>query len=782
MSIWHTARFVRKGNYLNGSFIKLPDVDGYINSLNPGDHRDTIGKFPFSETGADIAVGCARQALPGWHRLGLEARKAALLRYKTQLETSQELLSLYLTRETGKPLWETRSEVAVTIRQVDVTLEQGLPQLEPWRLHDIDGGCEYHPRGVVAVIGSFNLPLLAPNTHIIPALLAGNTVVFKPSKYTPALGQLISEMLDRARLPRGVFNLVQGNGATVGKRLVLNPDVDAIHLEGAVDTGLEIKQLTLHQPWKRLVLNTCGRGTAIVLDDADLDKAAHEIIAGAYLTAGQRRSSTARVIATKGIAPKLAMRLKQVMRRISIGYGLYSDVFSGPLISEKYRKVFLAYQEAIEQEGHEILVRGERLDLEPNGFYVKPALIRILPEIRREAPSSELIVGPALELQVAEDFQHAVQLHNESRLGLVTSLFTKRADMVTEARYALRVGALNVNRSTLILSTKLPLEGQSASGNGLPGGIFAVRSVSFPQAWIEDHHPFDRNTIMPGLKWPEFSVDDDDSPTRILKQEPAPEEDMGEMTISDLLIPQDDEVTPVLAPSNAAQTPAPAALHEPPWTPEGTHARAEGANAHMSRTPDALEGPKKAGQGRSAEEASSSAASGPGAALDKSDLDKSDLDGEHTPTLRIHPQSNASADGKSAVTAAPSPGVLEEPATRQKAESAAAAGRSGHAARPSTAPPAYSPPPVEDEDALDETLDMLPPLPPLPPLPEFDMDGMMIGDSVGASDASGAGFHASTGAGANVQPRVVINSTYGRQPVIDEDEITPPMGMAPIKE
>lgn len=761
MSIWQTARFVRKGNYLHGSFIKLPDVDGYINSLNPGDHRDTLGKFPFSEIGVDIAVAAARESLPGWSRLGIDARKAALLRYKTQLETSFESLTTYMTRETGRPLWETRSEVSLTIRLIDLTLDQGAPQLEPWQLQEIDGGCDYHPRGVIGLLGSFSMPIFGPSAHLIPALLAGNTVVFKPSKYTPAVGQLLAEMMDRARLPRGVFNMVQGNGATVGKRLVLHPDVDSIHLEGSVETGIELKQLTLEQPWKRLVLNTCGRGSAIVLDDADLDKTTHELIAGAFLSTGQRRSSTARVIVTRPIAEKVAARMKQVLRGVTIGYGLHREVFCGPLISEKFRKVFLAWQEAIAAEGHEILVKAERLDPDPNGFYVTPSVVRINPNVKREAPSSEQVVGPALEIFVADDLRHAVALHNQSRLGLVTSIFTRRTELAAEIRHQLRVGAVNVNRSTLILSGKLPLEGQNASGNGFPGGIFSVRTVSYPQAWLEEYRPFERQNIMPGLTWPEFGVDDD-SPTRILK--PAPEEeDMGEMTISDLLIPQDEEVTPIM-PVPAAASQPPTALHEPPL-------RQAAGGERSATAPSTGLGSNTPANGAPVGNAPSNAtapAAGSGTGK-KSDSHKGD---------------GAKAEsGKSGKI----PGKLAEGATAAPAPAAPVSPR---------ATPAAVPPPVsEDEELLEETMEMLPPLPPLPSLLEFDtpdLDGhgsaaettlsSSATVSMSLENLAARGAHSGDGGVNPQQPKVVINGGPSRQPVIDEDEVTPPMGITPVRE
>lgn len=696
MSIWLTARFMRKGNYLNGSFIKLPDVDGYINSLNPGDQHDTLGRFPFSETGADIAVGCARAALPGWHRATSESRRAALMRFKTQLETSVEQLSVYLTRETGKPFWESRSEVNTTIRRLEVTLEQSARELEAWRSNEIEGGCEFHPRGVVAVLGSFSMPLLDACAHILPALLAGNTVVFKPSKYTPAVGQLIAEMIDRARLPRGVFSLVQGNGATVGKRLVTHPDVDAIHLEGSIDTGLEIKQLTLQQPWKRLVLNTCGRGTSVVMEDADLDKAVHEVVKGAFISAGQRRSSCARVIVTAPVAERFTARLQQVMKRIVVGYGLTQDVFCGPLISEKYRKVYLAYVEGMGQEGHDVLVQGQRLDLPSGGFFVSPTLVEVNPSLKREMPSSEFIVGPALELMVADDFEHAVALHNQSRLGLVTSLFTHRPEYIRESRYAFRVGAININLSTIIFAGKLPLEGQGASGNGQPGGLFSLRTVSYPQAWLEDTSTFDPANVMPGLSWP-TQPPQDDAPTRILPAIQDQDDELGDMTVSDLLIPQDEDAMASL-PVSLVPPPAPG-MPPLPFVP--------------------------------------------------------------TPPLAVvapQPFRPMAVDLRSAAPAT---------APAHKAEEQTPVVR---AAEGLQLPPLGS---DDDETPTDEETLELPPT--LPPLPDFDTEAL------GISDMPTIQLHPEPLHHHPQQPRVVINAGAGRPPVIDEDEITPPMGMAPIR-
>ena len=565
MSVWKEPRFLRRGNYLHGSFIKHPEIDGYINSLNPGNLDDPIGKFPFSESAADSAVGCAREAFPMWHRGGLEARVACVHRLRDQLAAHMEQLATLITRETGKPLWEAHAEVLATIKRIDVTLEHGIPQLEGWRLKELEGGCEFHPRGVIAVLGAYSLPLLVPHTHLIPALLAGNVVILKPSKYTPAVGQLIAQMFDMARFPRGVFGMVQGSGRVVGSRLATHPDVDAVHMDGSLETAYELRKLTLNMPWKRLVLNACGRGTAIVLDDADVDKAAYEIIVGAFLTTGQRRSSTTRVIVTRSIADALIERLVQITQRLHIGHGFDDNIYMGPLISEAARRRFQHYLDVARKEGHEELRRGGRLDREPRGYYVSPSILLIHPNIKRHFPSNELIVGPALEIHIASSFDEAAEIHNQSRLRLVTSLFTQDEMWVKEARYCLQTGVLNLNRSTVSLSARLPLEGQFGSSNGIPMGLFAIRACSYPLAFLEDSRPFDPNAVMPGIDWPE---DEDDGEVTAVRQidlnDTNDKDESGEKnenTVSDFTLPptpsnlkvEDDEgleVTPPMAGSS----------------------------------------------------------------------------------------------------------------------------------------------------------------------------------------------------------------------------------------
>ena len=398
--MWKTERPVRKGNYLHGSFIKLPEVDGYIQSVNPGDSRDVLGNFPYSTGGVDQAVESAASALPRWHRMPIGNRRVLLERYADALLSLREALVALIVREVGKPYWEAESEVEATVNRVELVIQEGLPLVETYRLPEKDSVSEYHPWGVSAVLSPFNLPLLAPNVHIIPSLIMGNTVVYKPSRYTPGVGQLIAEAADRAKFPRGVFNMVQGRGKDVGERLATHPDVSAIYLDGTTSTVKKVRRSILDLPWKHQVMNGCSRSCAIVLDDAELDKAVYEVAVGAFMTTGQRRNSTARVVVTSGIADRFIQRLVAVTNNLRIGYGFERDIFLGPLYTKRARRNFLEFLQQSVNVGMDLLTPSYPVEYERPGYYVHPAILYGAREHLLRDTTSEDILGPILEVYV----------------------------------------------------------------------------------------------------------------------------------------------------------------------------------------------------------------------------------------------------------------------------------------------------------------------------------------------------------------------------------------------
>lgn len=274
------GRLLRKGDYIFGSYVKPEAVDGYINGVNPSDRADVLGRFPFSERSVDQAVEYAAMGYRVWRRLSINDRAGAVHRFREQLMAHQETLAQGITREVGKPLWESRQEVVATIRGIDLLLDDGIDVLAPRIVDEIGARSDRLPRGVVGILCPYNFPLMVAVLQTASAVLSGNAVVVKPSKFTPGVGQAHIDLWDRCRLPRGTVNMVQGPGSVVGTRLATHPDVDIVLFTGAYDTAKTLARLMQGRPELPRLFHSGGKGTAIVLDDAELDRAVYEVLVG----------------------------------------------------------------------------------------------------------------------------------------------------------------------------------------------------------------------------------------------------------------------------------------------------------------------------------------------------------------------------------------------------------------------------------------------------------------------------------------------------------------------
>ncbi len=496
-------RIVRKGDYVHGSFLKPEAVDGYINGVNPGDRSDVLGRFPFSESSVDEAVDYAGIGARAWRRVPLSDRSAAVRRFRDQLARHQERTARMITRETGKPLWEARQEVLAAIRALDLLMEEGQALLAPRVIEEIGARSDRVPRGVVAVLCPFNFPVLVPAMHAATALLAGNSVVVKPSKFTPGVGQTLAELWDRCRLPRGVYNMVQGPGTVIGQRLVLHPGIHALVSTGSFQTATQIRQATTERADLPMILQCGGKGTAIVLDDAELDRAVYEVMVGAFLTAGQRHNSTARVIVSDGIFDAFTSALVERVKRLSVGYGFQSDVFMGPLVSENLRARYRRYARQLVAKGHVPLIDASTEKAALRGFYARPAVFRVdwdngHPFLGEEPP------GPTLLVYRVSGWREAASLHNQCVYRLATSLFTQFDNpALPELRERLRTGALNINRGTIGASLRLPSVGLGRSTNGVAGGLELLHSLTHPRSQLVESRAFDGMPVLPGTRWNE---------------------------------------------------------------------------------------------------------------------------------------------------------------------------------------------------------------------------------------------------------------------------------------
>ncbi|HEX4925251.1 MAG TPA: succinylglutamate-semialdehyde dehydrogenase, partial [Bdellovibrionales bacterium] len=467
------------------------------------DLKDQVITIEYEFNQVDEACKAAKEAFPSWAALSLDQRKSYLLRLKEIFLAHADEMAEVISRETGKPFWETQGEARALANKIDVTLNDSLKLVADQRVDNAlpgtTGFIRYKPRGVMAVLGPFNFPAHLPNGHIIPALATGNTVVFKPSELTPATGQLLAQFFERAQFPKGVFNLVQGRGPT-GERLVLNESVEGVLLTGSYEVGLKIKQATMTHFWKIAALEMGGKNASIVWDDADLEKAVFENIIGAFSSTGQRCSCTSRLILGRGIADQFISRFYEAAKKLSIGH--WSEkVFMGPLINEAAVEKYIRFQGIAKREGCESLMRGKTLDLPYQGYYVTPSInIVSKPDPESIYQKTELF-APNVAIYTVDDFDEAVDIVNSSSYGLVLSVFSKDRSFYDRALSRARVGLVNWNRATVGASSRLPFGGMGKSGNHQPSAHFAVYYCTAPYACLEDTAPLDKTKAPPGMRF-----------------------------------------------------------------------------------------------------------------------------------------------------------------------------------------------------------------------------------------------------------------------------------------
>lgn len=489
------------GDFINGRFVKPDAKDGEILSLSPSDLKDTLLKAPISWAHVDQAVEAARKAYLPWARLSMAERKSYLLRLKEVFESMKEEMAIAIARDTGKIKWEALTEAGALAAKVDITVNQSVKLIQPEHIPNalpgVEGVIRHKPRGVMAVLGPFNFPAHLPNGHVVPALLAGNTIVFKPSEHTPLVGQIMAKAFEKAQFPPGVVNMVQGDGET-GRRLVVHEFIDGILFTGSYEVGLRIKQETMNHHWKILALEMGGKNATVVWEDADLDKALYETLVGAFLSTGQRCSCTSRVILHEKIADEFTEKFYQAAKKLAIGHWT-ENVFMGPLNNEKSVEKYIRFQEIAKREGAESMMRGKALDLKHKGYYVTPSINLVNKFDPNSVYQKSEIFGPNVAVYKVGDFDRALEIVNSSGFGLVAALFSKNQELYQKALLEARVGLLNFNRTTNGASSRLPFGGMGKSGNDRPSAHYAVQYCSVPVASLEDPTPHDPSKNFPGM-------------------------------------------------------------------------------------------------------------------------------------------------------------------------------------------------------------------------------------------------------------------------------------------
>ena len=454
---------------------------GDIVSFDPARPSRQVGHARVEPGAVERAVHAARGAFECWSGRSMDARAEVLRAWAAVTRTHAERIAALISGEMGKTIAEARQEVALLADKVEVTLEERVRARIAG--YDLPGGatrvnrCGYRPFGVMAVVGPFNFPAHLPNGHWVPALLAGNTVVFKPSEKVPAVGALMAELMAESGVPDGVFNLVQGRGDAAAA-LVAHPGVDGVLFTGSWPVGRRILESNLDRPGRMVALEMGGSNPAIVLGCADLRQAVIECVRCAFLTTGQRCTCTRRVVVLREVADRFIAAAVESARSITVGAGDASPApFMGPLVSREARDAVLSFQAERAARGARVLLEARAPEGE--GWFVTPGVLQV---DRFDRATDCEVFGPVLQVAVADDLDDALAQANATDFGLAASVFGRDAVAVERAVRGLRAGCINVNCGTAGASGKLPFGGLGRSGNLRPAGAAMVDSCAYPVA------------------------------------------------------------------------------------------------------------------------------------------------------------------------------------------------------------------------------------------------------------------------------------------------------------
>ena len=430
------------------------------------------------------AAAAAKAGFAAWSREPVQERIKFLKKFREELKAESDTFARLISSETGKPVWEAQTELAAAIAKLDISITaqaERCPEKDSLLSLHTSSITRFRPIGPMAVFGPFNLPLHLPNGHIIPALLAGNSVVFKPSELTPLCGQKMIEVWDRVGLPAGTINLLQG-GKSTGQSIVENSTFKGILFTGSYRTGKAIHRALAGQPERLLALEMGGNNPLIAWEVTDPQAAAYHIIQSAFITSGQRCVCARRLILPTGQeGDELIEALVRQTEQLTVGLPLDEpEPFMGPLISPQAARDALAAQHRLLADGAQII-----LELSPSprsDALLSPGIVDVtsVPKL----PDEE-VFAPLLQVIRAENFNQAIQLAEKTSFGLSAGLLSDSESLYKRYLEQCSAGILNWNRQTTGAVSSAPFGGTGKSGNYRPSAFLAADYCSYPVASIE---------------------------------------------------------------------------------------------------------------------------------------------------------------------------------------------------------------------------------------------------------------------------------------------------------
>jgi len=468
-------------------------------SIDPARNEAIWSGESASEAQVEKAVMAARKAFPDWAGRSVEERLAICKKFSALLEENKEHLARVMAKETGKPVWETRTEVGAMMGKVAIserayhertgTVENEMPGAKAFIRHK--------PHGVVAVYGPYNFPGHLPNGHIVPALIAGNTVVFKPSELTPMVAQETIKLWEQAGIPAGVLNLVQGEVET-GKALSAHPQIDGLYFTGSSNTGHLLHKQFGGRPDKILALEMGGNNPLLVTNVADIDAAVHNIVQSAFITSGQRCTCARRLFIEDSEQGRAVLeRLIEVTENILVDdYEADPQPFMGAMISAKAAGEMVDAQNELLHKGAKSLVRMKQVDSK-KGF-VTPGIVDVTGV--EDLPDEEHF-GPLLKVYRFKDIDEAITEANNTRYGLSAGVLCDDEQTYRYFFKHIRAGIVNWNKPITGASSAAPFGGIGASGNHRASAYYAADYCAYPVASVEADSMSLPENLAPGLKF-----------------------------------------------------------------------------------------------------------------------------------------------------------------------------------------------------------------------------------------------------------------------------------------
>ena len=481
--------------WINGEWVA--GLGGRRIKTNPVSNEALWHGYDADGAQVEQAYQAARSAFPGWAKLALSQRQSIVEKFAALLDSNKAALTDVIARETGKPRWEAATEVTAMINKATISIKAyhartGVQQTE---MPDGVATLRHRPHGVLAVFGPYNFPGHLPNGHIIPALLAGNTLIFKPSELTPWTGETVAKLWEQAGLPPGVLNLVQG-GRETGQALSALSGIDGLLFTGSAGTGYQLHRQLAGQPEKILALEMGGNNPLIVDEPADIAAAVHLAVQSAFITAGQRCTCARRLLVKRGAAGDAFLeRLTEVSATLLPGsWDAQPQPFLGGLISvQAALQVYQAWQAHVE--------RGGKTLLEPRLVQAGTSLLSpgIIEMTGVDNVPDEEVFGPLLCVWRYDYFDEAIALANNTRYGLACGLVSPDRARFDQLLLEARAGIVNWNKPLTGAASTAPFGGVGASGNHRPSAWYAADYCAWPMASLETAELVLPATLSPGL-------------------------------------------------------------------------------------------------------------------------------------------------------------------------------------------------------------------------------------------------------------------------------------------